>query len=43
MVKIDSLKKYGKIEGIEKFIVTVEPDGGAVKPTGKELLAAQSI
>jgi len=43
VVKIDSLKKYGEIEGIEKFIVTVEPDGGAVKPTGKELLAAQSI
>lgn len=43
VVKIDSLKNYGKIDGIEKFIVTVEPDGGAVKPTGKELLAAQSI
>lgn len=43
VVKIDSLKKYGKIDKIEKFIVTVEPDGGAVKPTGKELLRAQSI
>jgi anti-sigma-K factor RskA len=43
VVKIDSLKKYGKVEKIEKFIVTVEPDGGAVKPTGRELLRAQSI
>jgi len=43
VVKIDSLKKYGRIDKIEKFIVTVEPDGGAVNPTGKELLRAQSI
>ena len=43
VVKIDSLRKYGKVESIERFIVTVEPEGGAVKPTGKELLSAQSI
>ncbi|MEW6144291.1 MAG: anti-sigma factor [Thermodesulfobacteriota bacterium] len=40
VILIDSLKKYGRIE---KFIVTVEPDGGARKPTGKELLRGQSI
>ena len=41
--QIDSPTKYGRIDKIEKFIVTVEPDGGAVKPTGRELLRAQSI
>jgi anti-sigma-K factor RskA len=40
VILIDSLKKFGSIE---KFIVTVEPDGGARKPSGKELLRGQSI
>jgi anti-sigma-K factor RskA len=40
VIKIDSLKEYGSIE---KFIVTIEPDGGARKPSGSELLRGQSI
>ena len=35
VIKIDSLKKYGNVE---KFLVTIEPDGGAQKPSGSELL-----
>ena len=40
VIKIDSLKKYGNVE---KFLVTIEPDGGAQKPSGSELLRGQSI
>jgi anti-sigma-K factor RskA len=40
VIKIDSLKKYGNIK---QFLVTIEPDGGAKKPTGSELLRGQSI
>jgi len=40
VIKIDSLKKYGNVE---KFLVTIEPDGGAQKPSGSELLRGHSI
>lgn len=43
VVKVDSLKKYGKTEKIEKFIVTIESDGGSKSPSEKRLLTGRSI
>ncbi len=43
VVKIDSLAKFGRVDGIQMFLVTMEPDGGARKPSGSELLRGQSI
>jgi anti-sigma-K factor RskA len=43
VVKIDSLKKFGEIKKIEKFIVTIESGGGSKKPSGKRLLMGKSI
>lgn len=40
VIMIDSLKKFGNVE---KFLVTIEPDGGAQKPSGSELLRGHSI
>ncbi len=40
VIMIDSLKKFGNVE---KFLVTIEPDGGAQKPSGNELLRGHSI
>lgn len=40
VIMVDSLKKFGNVE---KFLVTIEPDGGAQKPSGNELLRGQSI
>lgn len=40
VVKVESLKKFGDVE---RFLVTVEPDGGATKPSQRELLHGQSI
>jgi anti-sigma-K factor RskA len=42
VIKIDSLKKFGDGR-IQRFLVTIEPDGGAHKPSGSELLRGQSI
>lgn len=43
VVLIDSLRKFGDVKKIEAFKVTVEPEGGAKAPTGKELIAGASI
>ena len=40
VVKVDSLKKFGNVQ---RFLVTIEPDGGAQIPSGRELLKGQSI
>lgn len=41
VVKVDSLKKYG--DNVERFKLTLEPEGGAQTPSGKILLAGESI
>lgn len=41
VVKVDSLKKYG--DNVEHFKLTLEPEGGAHTPSGKTLLAGESI
>ena len=43
VVKVDSLKKYGKTEKIEKFLVTIESEGGSKSPSEKRLLTGRSI
>jgi len=43
VVLIESLKKFGNVKDIEAFKVTVEPDGGVMTPTGKELITGASI
>jgi hypothetical protein len=40
VVKVESLKKFGDVQ---RFLVTVEPDGGAKIPSGRELLNGRSI
>ena len=42
VIKIDSLRKFGDGK-IQRFLVTIEPAGGAQKPTGSALLRGQSI
>jgi anti-sigma-K factor RskA len=43
IVKVDTLKKYGKTEKIERFFVTIESGGGSITPKGKHLLTGRSI
>ena len=43
VVHIDSLKKFGDVKFIEAFKVTLEPQGGAEAPTGKDLISGASI
>lgn len=43
VVHIDSLKKFGDVKFIEAFKVTLEPQGGAEAPTGKDLISGTSI